>query len=176
MPDNWMMTRSGLLLDLGEPKAASIHPEDIAVALSRVPRWCGHTTETYSVAQHSVLVAVFSPRDVRLSALLHDATEAYLCDLPRPVKQMCPGYREVEARLHAAICERFGIPSEIPLPVKLADDQVLATENRDLMPRGLWKSPVPPLQTLMIEPWSEAEAAARWLEMFHRYQSQGAGL
>lgn len=123
------------------PAIEDICIEDIAHALSNQCRFSGHTWRHFSVAQHSINVCAYL-RDqgfsetVQLWGLLHDASEAYLVDLPSPLKhqpEFLP-YRQAEARLMKAICERFGLPDEEPAAVKDADARMLAEEAFELMP------------------------------------------
>jgi len=83
--------------------------QDIAHALSRITRFGGHTPwkRLYSVAEHSILVSQFLKSELRLYGLLHDAAEAYMMDLPSPLKILLPEYKEIERRLEAKIFERF---------------------------------------------------------------------
>lgn len=130
----WILTQSGQQFDLLRPTASMIKPVDIAHALSRLCRFNGHTRTHYSVAQHSLIVASLVPVEHQLVALLHDATEAYIGDMTRPLKQVLPEYQYVEQQIWLAVCERFDIPSDLPACVKKADLIALATERRDLMP------------------------------------------
>ncbi len=117
-----------------DPSPGEISIFDVAHSLSQVCRFLGHTREFYSVAQHSVLVSGLVPREDALWGLLHDASEAYLCDLPAPIKHD-PSfgiYRIAENRLMLAVCERYDLAPEMPQPVKLADRLLLATEFRDV--------------------------------------------
>lgn len=92
-------TVTGRFVDVMNPTPDMIAFEDIAWSLSRQARFNGHTISTipYSVAQHSVMVAKrvekFRHRDLMLAALLHDAAEAYISDIPSPIKNI-PGVRE----------------------------------------------------------------------------------
>lgn len=150
------------------PLHADIWIEDIAHALSNQCRFSGHSKEFYSVAEHCVRVswaleAWGEDEDVQLWGLMHDASEAYLVDLPTPLKQSEFGdaYRAAEAKLMRAICERFSLSEKQPEIVHVADAVLLATEARDLMPHKPehWRNlMVRPLEG-EIEPW-----AARWAE------------
>lgn len=90
----WVQTRSGRAVDLLDTKPEQIYAEDLAVQLARIPRWNGATIgrpgDIYPVAMHSVLVSMLLPYDappvLKLVALLHDAHEAYIGDMPSPVK------------------------------------------------------------------------------------------
>jgi 5'-deoxynucleotidase YfbR-like HD superfamily hydrolase len=116
------------------PRPEEIDIDDIAHSLSQQCRFLGHTDAFLSVAQHSVLVSQQVPREDALWGLLHDASEAYLCDLPSPIKRdpEMSIYRVAEDRLMLAVCEKFGLPPEMPHSVKVADKVVLATEFRDV--------------------------------------------
>lgn len=117
---------SGQPLDFACPNPVNIRVEDLAISLSRAPRFCGHLhIHTWSVLQHSILMASFVDPDKYRLALAHDASEAFLCDLPGPVKHMpeLAGYRRVEARVQKASLKALGIqaPPEALAEIKLAD-------------------------------------------------------
>jgi hypothetical protein len=130
----YLLTASGLKFDLTNPCPEMIDIEDIALALSREPRFIGHTQFFYSVAAHSLMAAVLAPRKFKLEALLHDAAEAYLKDIPTPLKALLPEYRTIEARVDAVIRRKFGLPEVCSPEVARIDRVLLATEKRDLMP------------------------------------------
>lgn len=138
---NWILTHSGRQFDLVNPTAAMISPNDIAHALANLCRFNGHTRNHYSVAQHSLLVSSLVPAQHQLVALLHDATEAYIGDMTRPLKALMPQYRATEETIWQAICARFNLDPILPESVIRADLVALATERRDLMPQhpGEWE-------------------------------------
>ena len=166
----WILTHSGLRFDLANPRAAVVTPQDIAHALSNICRFNGHTFKHYSVAQHSVLLSSVVPPADALAGLLHDATEAYVGDVVRPLKQLLPEYQVIEARIWQAICERFDLPLVLPGSVKRADLHMLATERRDLMPLNGCTWPrldgIAPMQ-IEITPWPPERAREAFLERLH---------
>lgn len=132
----WLGTVSGKRIDLDNPDPYQITVEDIAHALFRIPRFNGHIDEVWSVGHHSLGVASLVSDAFQLEALLHDATEAYLCDIPSPLKRFLGNsYREVEKRIAQAIGERFSVNLvDLPEQVKLADSIMLMTEHERLQP------------------------------------------
>jgi 5'-deoxynucleotidase YfbR-like HD superfamily hydrolase len=157
------------------PTADQIDIEDIAHGLAYQCRFNGQTRYFYSVAQHSLIVADLVPQRLRLAALLHDAAEAYMGDMVKPLKQLFPMFSAIEAEVMAAIGLRYGIANFDDQAIKRADLVALAMEKRDLMPnssepweslRGVAASPQP------ISPMSPAEAKARFLSAF--LDSRGA--
>jgi uncharacterized protein len=129
----WLQTYTGKRYDVAQPLPSSIDVRDIAHHLSLLCRYAGATKRFYSVAEHSVHVAKLVPAKHALTALLHDATEAYLCDLPRPVKAFIPGYKALEAVAWDAVAMRFDLPHEIPQCVHDADVLMLYAERRQLL-------------------------------------------
>lgn len=164
---DWIQTYSGRQFWPLAPAPEDVFIEDIAHALSNICRYAGHCRSFYSVAQHSVLVALNCPPEHQLAGLLHDAAEAYIIDMPRPIKhdESMKAYREIEKNLEAVIFDKFGLPNPLPLIVKRIDDALLTTERRDLMatPPIPWAScheaPLPE----KIEPWSPEFAEKRFL-------------
>lgn len=149
----WIQTVSGVKFHYLSGKPSEVVPEDICVALSRTPRWAGHTTKFMSVGQHSVLVSQMvkergGDEQQQLLGLLHDATEAYMVDLPSPLKRMIPRFKEIENILWKKISKRFfGEVIAISELVKECDTTMLATEARDLFafpPIDNWVRRCPP--------------------------------
>lgn len=127
-----LWTFSAGRLDLLAIDPAAIRIEDIARGLATHFRYNGQTRAPYSVAEHSWLVAEACAPEHRLQALLHDATEAYIGDIARPIKilRALAPYREVEARLEDAIFDRFGVvrTPESDAAIKLIDTRILVDE------------------------------------------------
>lgn len=176
---DWMQVASGRQVYPLDPRPEEIHIEDIAHALALQCRFAGHCSEFYSVAEHSVrvaqLVEVTYPgepfRSLVLAALLHDASEAYLGDVIRPLKYqpLMTVYRDAERKMQKTIERRFNCDGVAPnMIIKFADDTLLATEARDLMrpPPAPW-APLPEPLAGRIVPWSPRLAEARFLTMFY---------
>lgn len=156
-----------------DPSASDVCIEDIAHALSQQCRFSGHTRVPYSVAEHSVRVADRlrrHSREVRLWGLMHDASEAYLVDIPSPLK-CTPAfmqYRIAEQALMLCVCERFGMDYAEPEAVREADAALLALEVRDLMPAkpAHWAGQLGAAVGEEIRPWSARMAEVKFLETF----------
>lgn len=175
----WIQTHSGRRFNPTNPYVDAIVIQDIAHALSMQCRFSGHCKKFYSVAQHSVLVSYICDSRDALWGLLHDASEAYLVDVPRPLKKSGKfgAYIEFEAQMQEAICRRFGLPLKEPPSVKKADTILLATEARDLMSplHPDWTQPVDPLP-FIIKPWGPDEAKDMFMKRFFElsYGASGA--
>lgn len=166
---SWIQTASGRPFDYLAATPDDVDLVDIAAALSKLCRFAGHTRQFYSVAQHSVLVSRLVPAEMALVALMHDASEAYMVDLPSPLKALLPGYRRMERVVWEMIATRFELPRELPAEVHRADLIMLATERRDLMaPCDLsWPclEGVEPLESV-IEPWSPGRACGIFIDRY----------
>ncbi len=165
---NWMQTYTGRMFWPLDPRADEVDIEDIAHSLSMQGRFAGHANHWYSIAEHSVYVSRYVPREHALAALLHDATEAYVVDVPRPVKPALTNYREIEDRVWVAIAERFGLPAELDPSIKVADNMVLLAEQRDLLkpPPAPWKVPGVPAPGLRIAAVPQPKAKKWFLDRF----------
>lgn len=176
----WILTHTGRKFDPMHPRAEDVDPLDIAHSLAHLCRFNGHVRQFYSVAEHSVRVAQLVSRENKLQALLHDAAEAYIGDITRPLKRglndLTGGLLTViESGIHRAICDRFGIDCNIPAEVNHADLIMLATERRDLMPAHSdpWECLVgiEPVTT-RIALYDTHEARIRWLHDFEVYSGE----
>lgn len=119
----------------GRPEEYAFPIEEIAHSLSLQCRYNGHVSRFYSVAEHCVRIAVYARRSKRdnLRALMHDAVEAYLCDVPRPLKPFLPGYYELEAKIEAAIMRRYGLEEKMPTWLRDLDNRIIVDERAALM-------------------------------------------
>jgi len=155
----------GSYFDFETPDDSDFTIEDIAHGLSLTCRFAGQCQRFYSVAQHSVHVSeIVQPQDA-FAGLMHDAAEAFVGDVSKPLKGMLPQYKEIERRVERAIFRRFGI-AFVPETVKEADRIMLSTEQRQLMAnRDEWSDRRPPL-SFEIPVWSAEEAKARFLARF----------
>jgi hypothetical protein len=168
---SWIQTFSGKRFEPLDPAVDSIDVVDIAHALSQLCRFGGHCRVFYSVAEHCVRASRIVAPELRLWALLHDAAEAYLADVPRPLKQRIPEYHGHEDRLLKRIAQRFRLPWPIPAAVFDADDRMLATEARDLMapPPAPWGLTAQPLAETIV-PWTAVAAERAFLDAFEQYR------
>ena len=164
-----ILTAEGTYFDFTDPAGSAFGIESIAHALSNICRYTGHCRAHYSVAQHSVLVSYQVPAEHALAGLLHDAAEAFVGDVAKPLKRLLPDYQALEARVEAAVLARFGLPPELPACVKHADLVLLVTEKRDLMPAcrsSEWSvTGVQPMER-RIRPWVPEQAKAAFLQRF----------
>ncbi len=128
-----MQTFTGKLVDLANFTAYDVRLPDIAHALACINRYTGHAVAPYSVAQHSVMVSKLCEPQDELWGLLHDASEAYLGDVARPLKALLPDYVELEHHVQQTIGKHFGLSWPMPPSVKVADNRALMAEKRVLM-------------------------------------------
>jgi len=177
-PGPYLQTVSGRFVNPFDPDPEQIDIGDIARALANVCRFGGHCRSFYSVAQHSVIVSELVEQrggDVEdvFAALMHDATEAYLGDMPHPIKHRSPlgkAFKEAEDHLEQVIAARFKIKPGVA-EIKKVDRALLATERRAFSGEN-WHWPeldgVEPLD-LRLTAWTPDEAArafaARYAEL-----------
>lgn len=130
-----IMLASGKWFDFLDPHGSDFDIEDIAHGLSNVCRYAGQCQHFYSVAEHSLLVSQ-QVEEYAYEALLHDAAEAFMGDITRPLKQLVPEFKRIEAEIEDAITSRFSMRRDYRKAVKHADLQVLAAEQLQIMAPG----------------------------------------
>ena len=173
-------TFSGIHMSPIDPKPEEICIKDIAHALSLMTRANGHFPEFYSVAQHCLDCAALAQAEGRssrevLACLLHDASEAYLSDITRPVKGSLPEYRRIEQELQEMIYEKYltSVPTEREREiVKRMDDTCLYYEFEHFTGEKLFD--VAPQAAVLTEyrecPMREVEK--RFLTLFEKLTAQ----
>ena len=162
---DWMQTYTGKQFYALDPRPEDIDPHDIAHALSMQCRFNGHVKQFYSVAEHCILLSEAVSEENALWALLHDATEAYVGDLVRPLKKNLPQYIAIEDKLMGVIAQRFGLSGEIPPEVHWADSRILLTERDALMNPSPHKWAVDDLEPLPVQipGWNPGTAEVLYL-------------
>lgn len=166
---SWIQTFTGRAFTPLTPRAEDVDLLDIAHALSNLCRFGGHCLRFYSVAEHSVYVSRVVPAHLASLALLHDAAEAYLVDVPRPIKAHLGAYAAIEEWVLQAILTRF---HEVPVflsewdLIKDADNAVLAAERDQIMapPPQPWAPLPPPPAGLFIAALPPQHAMRLFLE------------
>lgn len=148
-----MITYTGRTIDVVNLEQNEYVIEDIAHALSHICRYNGHCKTFYSVAQHCVLCSEYASKEHKLAALLHDAAEAYLGDIIRPLKKLLPDHRAIEVNFEKHLFARLGVQYPFDQEVIRIDDEMLRAELRDLMSQHEVQSNVPP-----VFPWSSGFA------------------
>jgi|JRYH01.1.fsa_nt_gb hypothetical protein len=171
---DWLQTYSGRQFWPMDPRPEEVFIEDIAHALAMQCRFAGHCLRFYSVAEHSVLLTRYfkwrgASVTTQLWALLHDASEAYLVDVPRPVKPYLEGYRQAEAAVMAAICAKFDLPRRMPAEVHEADSAIIGNERDNMAPCvAEWYATGPGLDGVYLRNWTPEVAELEFTAEFRR--------
>lgn len=172
---NWIQTYTGGRFYLNDPRAEDVKIIDIAHALSNICRFTGHTNSFYSVAEHSVRVSHMVESRHAFWGLLHDAAEAYIGDVARPLKHApgMSGYCHIETHVEIAVLEAFKIELTPMMEhdVKEADLHMLCIEARELL--GIsdfkaagWAYWVDPNPGAKVECWTPAQAKQAFLARY----------
>jgi len=152
-----------------DPKPEEIFMEDIACSLSNMCRFTGHVKNFYSVCQHSILVSKLCSPENALAGLMHDAAEAYMNDISRPIKPFLPGFKEIENNILEMIFIKYGIEWPIPDEIHNIDRKLCITEARDLghdiTQWGEYGKTVP--YDFKIEPLGPGESAQLFIHRFN---------
>lgn len=128
--EGYIRTYSGLKFYPLDPRPEDVRIVDIAHHLSNQCRWAGAVKTHYSVALHSMHVSMMTHKEHALAGLLHDASEAYLCDMPKPAKLGMPEYQSIEDRLQEVIAKALGFQYPFSEEVKQADQAALFLESQ----------------------------------------------
>lgn len=180
----WLQVLGGRAFSLTNPRAEDVDFETIAIVLSRVPRFGGHTENgVLSVAQHclegaAAILRDTGRRDAAAAFLIHDAHEAYMGDIATPVadalQALAESYRAdvvkrairtLKRRLDAAIYTAAGLPwplpPEVAAIVKEYDLRMMSTERRERLAPAPhpWNVDAPLVQGCDLYPWREGTVA-----------------
>ncbi len=164
----YISTYTGLKFHFLDPKPEEICIEDIAYALSNTVRWGGHCDPAITVAQHCVIVSRLlrnagCNHTVQLQGLLHDACEAYIPDIPTPIKPFLKNFHEIEAFIEKVVFAKYQISYPFDPMVKLMDVESYKWEARDLM---MGNHPPPQVPYAPLQVWKAKEAESVFLEVF----------
>lgn len=169
----FLQTFSGTVFDVPSFNMDAIEIVDIAHALSMQCRFGGHCIRFYSVAEHCCLVADRASDENKLSALMHDASEAYIVDLPRPIKRLLRSYQIMEDEVMSLIASKFGFRWPLPAEVKYLDTAIITDERIQNMARVdidgiVWGNVLPGLD-VDLQYWSPEKARDEFLERFYKW-------
>ncbi len=176
---NWLQTYTGHAYYPLDPRPEDIDIHDIAHALSNTCRYGGHCSTFISVAQHSYLVSKLVPKGMELWGLLHDASEAYLVDIPHPIKEYLNIYHVMEEYCMNTIARKFNLQLPMPSEVKLADRAALKIERSLFMlklDKCIWEEDNTDIclpwysgdfMNISIVPYNPIKAKSVFIERFH---------
>jgi uncharacterized protein len=176
----WIQTYTGGVFHILDPRQNEIRPVDIGHSLAMQCRFTGHVRRFYSVAEHCTLGSYIVEPKFALEFLLHDASEAYIADINRPVKhytQVGPAYAEVEARIMAAVRVKFDLLETEPLEVKDIDNRMLFAEKQQLLSpmewtdKWGWMGEIIPAQ-VQVRCWPSEIAEVEFMHRFYELTGQ----
>lgn len=169
----WIQLSSGAKFDLVDLESNEFKVLDLAQGISKLCRFGGACTEFYSVAQHSVLCAVYAPEHLKYQALMHDIHETITGDMPSPIKRNLPDYREFENRIAAFIRRRLDLPIDLDPLIHEIDMRMLVTEKRDIMAKceHEWSSYMQQFDPYedKITPWRESIALIAFMQSYKMF-------
>ena len=126
---SWIQTFTGKKFDYQRISLKDIGIEDIAHSLSMQCRFAGHIRKFYSIAEHCVHISRYASDDAKLWGLMHDSPEAYLTDIPDPLKLLLPHYLKLEKVIEKAILDRFDMYFD-PFTQYIKDEIALLDKRR----------------------------------------------
>lgn len=172
--DASLQTYSGGRVSVMNPQPEEINIQDVAIALAKQCRFNGHCSEFYSVAEHCVrgakLALEWYGLGVAKEFLLHDATEAYMGDMIRPVKRMIPQFEEMEQVFWKAISTKYKVPYIHSAEVHYLDNVMVTWEKRDLLPNAEEWPNLPDISKLDLPrllPYDWKTAQRRYEDLFN---------
>lgn len=173
MNEFFIGTYSGKRLHFLNPTPDEICIEDIAHALSMICRYGGHVSRFYSVAEHCCIIADLVEQEGKdssevLAALLHDASEAYVCDIPRPVKPYLENYKDIELVIEKSIQDKYKVTGKTDA-INFYDYHICGEEVRQLfLETPEWVKIYKRLEGVKIKAWTPEQAKKEFLDRFDR--------
>lgn len=163
---DWIQTFTGQKFYPLDPREDEIDILDIAHSLSMQCRFAGHCSEFYSIAEHCCHLYDWIDDDLKFEALLHDASEAYLVDIPRPVKNYLPDYKAYELALEKVIARKYGLNFPFHPKVKEGDNRILFDE-KVMLPNSIeWDWSLEPIGA-KIKNWPAKVAEVEFISRFN---------
>lgn len=173
--DGWVETYTGVAFYFNKPTVEMIKLADVAHALAYLCRYNGHSKHFYSVAEHSYHMAQWLLDEgysvkTALTGLLHDVAEAYIGDMPRPIKVTMPNFKAMEARIEAVAKDRFDIIYPFPHIIKQLDSRILNDERGQVMQKSEHEWGTDSLEPLGVEIqfWDPFYAESQFLSMAYK--------
>lgn len=166
---DWIQVYQGKVFDFVNPTEQMIDIENIAHSLSMLCRFGGHCKWFYSVAQHCCYAYDAAKPENKKEALLHDASEAYIQDIVRPLKRRLPDYNVYESNIERLIAKKFNLPYPMSKEVKYIDNQLCNTEKLQIMhPCSKAWIPLPSPLHIRIFFWSPNRARDEFMDRWEK--------
>jgi uncharacterized protein len=164
---DWIQTYTGKKFWPLDPRVEEVDIIDIAHALSNTCRFGGHVDRFYSVAEHCWFISYLCGEHA-LWGLLHDASEAYIMDVPRPLKRFLTNYKDIEDNIMKVVCQKYNLSEEMPDIVKEMDSRIVLDEKYKLLKNTVkWENTSKPLGIPgLIQAYSPEEAKIRFISRF----------
>lgn len=168
--NNAILLQSGKFYSYTNPEQNEFTIEDIALSLSNLCRYSGQVEKFYSIAQHCYHVSYAVDQEYALDGLLHDAVEAFMVDIPTPLKVLLPDYKALEQKHEAEMFKRFGLEFPMNAAVHKADKELLCAEVRDMKPANPhWDQFASDVTHIPhIEPWTSYMARKMFLKRYYQ--------
>jgi hypothetical protein len=167
-----ILLHSGNYFDFLDPDNSKYTIEDIAHGLSMACRYAGQCREFYSVAEHSYWVSYLVPSELAYEGLMHDSSEAFTGDMNKPLKNLLHDFETIEKRIEESIAKRFKFKFPYPPEIKVADRQMLVTEQYQNMNKSHWKKTDIEPANIKLGLWSPKKAKHMFLKRYYELQEE----
>lgn len=172
--EDYIETKNGIAFHFLDPQPEEINVWDIAWSLSNQCRYTGHVQKFYSVAEHCCLLYDYAKASgvtdklLLRTILMHDASEAYLTDIARPIKAHIPDYKKLEVRIEQAVADKYSLMYPFPQEVRELDTRILMDERAQAMEpsNNVWGVVAEPLE-VELQFWDPPTAYDAYRERFY---------